>query len=105
MKNRPARLTDVEVEAWVSRRLSELRSKSYDELQLLPDWQAEDPPDERFGTQGVYRDALDDGRLRIVVQAGTKAFLGMSRIWANGFWISPSGELVNLTEKELWEFT
>ena len=104
MKNRLAKLTNPEVVEWVNRKLSELRSKSYEELRILPDWQAEDPPDERFGVQGVYRDALDDGRLKIVVQAGTRSWLGMSWVSANGFWISPSGELVDLPEKELWEF-
>ncbi len=100
MKNRPTKLTDHEVSEWVNRKLSELRAMSYEEHRSLPSWQAENPRDERFRVQGVYRDAMDDGRLRIVVQA-----IWSSRAWADGFWMSPRGEPEILTPKELWEFT
>lgn len=98
-------LTAKEAKAWVDQKAGELRSKTYEELRMLPSWQAEEPADERYGCQGVYRDTSADGRVRIVVQASGRARMFWPySIWVNGFWISPGDEIEELRDEDRWEF-
>jgi hypothetical protein len=55
-------------------------------------------------TLTTYRDALPDGRLRVVVQLFVQGILGTARIWAKGFFLRPGAQPVVATDEDLYEF-
>jgi hypothetical protein len=52
----------------------------------------------------TFRDALPEGRLRVVVQLVVKGMLGSARIWAKGFFLLPGTQPVPATDEDLYEF-
>jgi hypothetical protein len=106
MSDTPAQPGQNESEAWIDHKLRELRALSFETLSALPEESLNGPEDDRFECQGVYREKLPDGRLKIVVQAMAKRrFWSFSGMWVKGFHVSPDGEWTVLPDKDLWEYT
>jgi len=89
----------------IERRLRELKQKPFTELARLPQYQGEK------GTDGgktvivaVWKDTIDEHRLRIVVQTYRHWFLGIGSMNARGFKIDDNGNISDLATKEIYEF-
>jgi hypothetical protein len=93
---------DVEHE-FIEQVISDLRSKSPEELRSLP-WgiEYEGPNDQVRYIQRAG--ALRDGSFRVVIQAYKKRFLGKSRIAATGFQMLNDGSISELSESEIDEY-
>jgi hypothetical protein len=84
-------------------RLDKLKQRPFEELAGLPAWSGEEV---KFGdfvaNLTTYRDNEPDGRLCIVVQFMPKG-MGENFIWrgvyAEGFWITPGGEITVLPDR------
>jgi len=75
-------------------RLAELPSADSAEIAGLP----------KKATLTVFRDALPEGKLRVVVQLVVRGMLGSARIWAKGFFLLPGSPPIPATDEELYEF-
>lgn len=53
----------------------------------------------------IWKDVLEDGELRIVVQAYRHILLGVGSMSADGFRINRSNEVNPLSQDELYDFT
>ncbi len=53
----------------------------------------------------LMKDTFPDGRIRIAVQCYRYRFLGMGRMFADGFILSPDGSRSNLTQQDIWDVT
>lgn len=53
----------------------------------------------------VWKDTLDDGSTRIVVQAYRYHVLGIGTMRAKGFVISKNSVVRDLSREDLWDFT
>jgi hypothetical protein len=93
------------VEDAVQSRLLALESEPYSRLAERPDHFGEGVE----GTQAqlsTYCEAIEGGRLRIVVQGVLPDRLGFSNfIVARGFILDPGGVPISLKEEALWDFT
>jgi hypothetical protein len=82
-----------------------LSAQPYEALAALPPVSSEEilgfP---KPATLTTYRDALPQGKIRVVVQLVVKGILGTARIWAKGFFLLPSSQPVPATDEELYEF-
>ena len=83
--------------------LDKLKERPFEELAALPSWSGEEV---RFGdfsaSLTTYRDNEPDGRLRIVVQfmpKGTAEDLIWRGVYAEGFWITPAGDITVLPDR------
>ena len=87
-------------------RASSLREKSFDELNALPEVNAEGV--KVFGrpvTLTTYRSKHGANYLLVVVQAFRKTLFGITaQICVDGFLVSSSGEKFNATEEMLWKY-
>jgi hypothetical protein len=53
----------------------------------------------------LWNDRLEDGSIRVVVQGYRALVLGIGHMSARGFVVSSKGEVRDLADEELWEFT
>jgi hypothetical protein len=95
------------MESLVNERLAELRNRSAAELQLLQSSSTEivqwDGTDIKLT---VYRDSLDNGRHRVVVQGVRERWGGMTaKVVAKGFEVASDGVKRTLEPEELYDFT
>ncbi len=83
-----------------------LRRKSYFELAQLPPYQERevDCSDGRYKL-AIWKDAVENSELRVVVQVYKHVFLGVGLMQANGFRIRQSGEIQSLGTEELAEYS
>ncbi|NTV30022.1 MAG: hypothetical protein HGA80_08095 [Candidatus Omnitrophica bacterium] len=80
-----------------------LRRQSFDELQGMPACK-EEPTLPKFSI-AVWKDMVSEQEVRIVVQGYTPFFLGLGRMYANGFRIKKAGEILPLTNDDLIDFS
>ena len=91
----------------MKRRLDGLQLQSFAELSRLP---PHDSTSDASGvTYTVYLDRLADARLQVVVQASWSAkrflfFFESAQVIADGFRMSPNGEIESMAERDLFEF-
>jgi hypothetical protein len=92
--------------AAVSRRLESLLASAPEVLRALPRSSTEEVADgEKTFLLTVWRDKLDSGLDRIVVQAYERRSLGFGYLHAAGFTLSANGEKYVLTASDLYDFT
>jgi hypothetical protein len=85
--------------------LAALVTQPYETLAALPGVDAEDIAGfPKQATLTTFRDALPEGRLRVVVQLVVKGMLGSARIWAKGFYLLPGTQATPATDEDLYEF-
>jgi hypothetical protein len=85
--------------------LAELIVQPYEALAALPEIDAKEIVGfPKPATLTTFRDALPDGRLRVVVQLFVRGILGSARIWAKGFFSLPGAQPVVATDEDLYEF-
>ncbi len=53
----------------------------------------------------VMKDTQPDKRIRIAIQIYRHRFLGIGQMTADGFFVSPDGEVERFTEKDVWAVT
>lgn len=84
-------------------RLDKLKERSFEELAALPSWSGEEVSFGDFvASLTTYRENEPDGRLCIVVQFMPKAMsenLVWRGVYAEGFWITPSGDVTVLPDR------
>lgn len=86
-------------------RLQDLKRRPFDEIAQLKDYQSERTRLEgKPLTLSVWKDAISDHELRVVVQAYRHWFLGIGRMAAQGFVIDRSGSVRDLSNEELYDF-
>lgn len=87
------------------RRISGLKKKSFIELSQLEDYQGEKVTQNgKSCTVAVWKDAISDDELRIVIQIYRYWFLGIGKMDADGFKIDSEGKISDLTKEELYDF-
>jgi hypothetical protein len=84
--------------------LEALRAQPYAQLAQLPARTSEDISGGK-AQLSIYRDELEAGRLRIVVQGIVPGWLGSAFVRAWGFTLEPSGSPTTLADEALWDFT
>jgi hypothetical protein len=92
--------------AAVNSRLESLLGSAPEALRALPGSSTEEVADgEKTFVLTVWRDKLDSGLDRIVVQAYERRSLGFGYMHAAGFTLSADGEKHLLTAPDLYDFT
>lgn len=92
--------------AAVNSRLESLLASAPEVLRALPGSSTEEVADgEKSFLLTVWRDTLDSGLDRIVVQAYERRSLGFGYMHAAGFTLSANGEKHLLTASDLYDFT
>jgi hypothetical protein len=95
-----------EIQEVSARRVKLLRQLSFAEVSALPERQDEmEAIRTRKVAVAIYRDALPDGRIRIVVQVYFHRFLGIGTMTADGFIIAPDDTRTPVPQDMMWEFT
>jgi hypothetical protein len=86
--------------------LSELIQKSFSELAQLPPYQGTKTQEggKRL-TISIWKDFINDGEIRVVVQVYRQLFFGIGRMTAEGFRINSRGVVHKLSREELYDFT
>jgi hypothetical protein len=93
------------VEALIGTCLSELRQKSFTELLQLEDYQGEKvKKNGKTFTVAIWKDVMNEHKLRIVVQVYRYWFLGIGRMDAKGFIIDDTGKVEDLSKEAIYEF-
>lgn len=86
-------------------RLQELKQRSFNELAQLAGYQGERVRKEGISfTLSVWKDAISDHEVRVVVQAYRHWLLGIGSMAAQGFVIDSSGMVRDLSPEELYDF-
>lgn len=86
--------------------ISELKKKSFAELFQLENYQGEKViHNGKSFTVAVWKDTISSDELRVVVQIYRYWFLGIGKMYADGFKINKENALSTLTKEELYEFT
>ena len=89
----------------IQERLSELKTRSFNELSRLRDYQAEKVKSNgKEIVVAVWKDIDTEGDLRVVIQTYRPWFLGIGRMDAGGFKLTPSGTVQDLKREEIYEF-
>ena len=85
--------------------VKKLKRKSFSELSLLNSYQSEKSQEEgaKF-TIGIWKDEVDEGKLRIVAQCYRHWILGIGRMSAAGFLIDNNGHIVDLGKEDMYDF-
>jgi hypothetical protein len=90
----------------IQSQLSELREKSFSELAQLPPYQGtKTKQNGKALTISIWKDLVNDGEIRIVVQVYRHLFFGVGRMTADGFRINSGGVIHRLSRRELYDFT
>ena len=97
--------TDDPTQADAAALVQHLRSRPWKELLELPPHKPDAVKSNRGGTVSIWRDLLPDERVRVVVQTHVPGPLGSAKVVADGFVVSMSGEVSELRDEELWDFT
>lgn len=101
------------VDLFMSRAVSQWKSKSFATISELPEWPAsvetdlEVPCDllEQKCKFSLMKDTLPDGAIRVAVQYSRHRFLGIGEMSVDGFVVSPEGVLRGLSEQDRWDLT
>jgi hypothetical protein len=92
LRNRDRRGKSVDMAATVQNRIDELSRKSFAELSTLPEEARERIVDNgKSSTLTIWHDPLGSGEHRIVVQMYRPGFLGIGRMFAEGFVVGSDG--------------
>lgn len=87
-----------------TQRLEHLRLLTFAEVMTLPEQHKQVELTEKGEmTVTTYRDLLPDGRVRIVVQRHHRLVLGMGKIMAHGFIITPDGTRTPVPQEMIQE--
>lgn len=90
----------------VASRLLPLQSKPFNELFVLAPYQGEKVNrDGKKFTVSIWKDAISDLEIRVVVQVYRYLFFGLGRMTADGFRIEKDGTLKKLSREELYDFS
>lgn len=97
----------MDIGTFVDRKLIELKSKPLDFLLNLEPYQVESIPlsGKKSAKLAVWKDELNPGTTRVIVQGYRPYLLGMGRMTAKGFAIDSSGTVSDLAQDQLYEFT
>lgn len=86
--------------------LTELKKKSFTELSQLEDYQEEKiVHNEHPYTMAIWKDAISDIELRVVIQIYCYWILGIGNVHTDGFRANTEGKISNLTEKDVYVIT
>ena len=86
-------------------RIEALKKKPFDELVLMPPKQEETVScSDGLTTLAVWKDDVGESELRLVVQAYQPGILGIGKMQASGFRVTPK-EIKELDDDELAEFS
>jgi len=90
--------------------IGELSGRGYEALSQLPepyvlDHNFQTPNELSKCRFRLYKDTQAGGRLRIAVQVYRHYILGIGRMWADGFFVTPEGKVDRFTERDTWDFT
>src|SRR2546430_9116344 len=94
--------------AEVTRRLSEL---DFDTIAKWPEYPKSPDIDFRVPAElssvafTVMKDTQPDGCIRVAIQMYRYRFLGIGAMAADGFFVSPTGNVRRFVEKDTWEVT
>jgi len=98
-------LNPVSSKHFVEGVLREHRESSIEELLELPKQQELNAsPAERGVTYCRWVDSLGDGAIRVVVQTYRKSWLGIGKMSASGFEMTPDGSIRNIPEDDMYEY-
>ena len=90
----------------VQSQLSELKKRSFSELTQHPPYQGKKMKQNgKALTISVWKDIVNDGEIRIVVQVYRHFIFGIGRMTADGFRINSQGVIHRLSAQELYDFT
>lgn len=89
----------------------QLSTLNFDTISKWPEWP--DIPTVDLGVPQhlsdvcftVMKDTQPDGTIRVAIQMYRHRFLGIGAMKADGFFISPDGDVRLFTEKDEWEVT
>ena len=99
-------VTPTEIQECANRHIVRLRQLSFAELAALPAFQEEvETINELKVAVWINRDILEDGSIRIVVQAYFHRFLGIGTMAADGFIIASNGTQTAVPQDMMWEFS
>jgi len=99
-------MTKIEVTQVAEREISKLKNYSYEELSALESCESK-----RITVRGksmvltVWKDAVENHQIRVVVQIYRHFFLGIGQMHSQGFLMNSKKEIVDLQRNELYEFT
>lgn len=98
-------LANIDSASFVEEVLGKLRACSFAELCELPKQQdINGPPGERRVTYCTWVDVLEDGAVRVVVQAYRRRWLGFGKMGASGFEMTSEGSIRDVPESEMYEY-
>jgi hypothetical protein len=86
----------------VEEMISVLRLPSFDELNSLAAYKENHSKEYSFAT---WKDTFSPNTIRIVVQGHKASLFGSGQMYARGFRKNQSGQIEDLTEDELFEFS
>ena len=90
----------------IDKRKTLLRTKNYEELSNFDGCKSEQVViDGKKFIETIYKDQIGSQKIRIVIQIYRYIFLGMGTTYAEGFTIGEDGEIKDLKEEELYDFT
>jgi hypothetical protein len=96
---------DDPIQADAAALVQELRGRPWGELLKLPLHQPQTAKSGSTGTVSIWRDLLPGERIRVVVQTHVPGRLGSAKVVADGFVVSMNGEIDELRDEDLWDFT
>jgi len=91
-----------ELTSLVDEMISDLRRRSFDDLNALPVHKDDHSKGYSFAT---WKDTLTPDVIRIVVQGYKSGLFGVGKMYAQGFRKTKSGQIYELGEDELFEFS
>ena len=93
------------LQAFVNERVEQLRVSSNEEISKFTEGRTEEITlASHPATIYTVSETMPDGRMRVVVQAFTKARLFGSHVAVEGFYRLADGAMVELTKEDYWEF-
>jgi hypothetical protein len=95
----------------LSTETARLRQLPYAKIEQWPDFPntpnmlLEIPTELSEYKYSLMKDTLPDRSIRVAIQLYRHRFLGIGWMTADGFVISPNGNLRNFTQEDIWEVT
>jgi len=90
----------------ITQRINDLKAQDYSSLEsrITESGETEDVAIDGISITITTWGKMKGDLLGIVVEARRKRFLGWSQVTADGFFLSPDGQLKAMEEKDFWDY-
>jgi hypothetical protein len=86
--------------------VSELKGKSFSELSKLDDYQGKKiKSGGKTYVLSIWKETIEKREIKVVVQVYRYWFLGVGKMYAEGFIVNVDGEITNLSRENLYDFS